>query len=148
MPQNFKVTDLIHKSLLDSIESRPGLQVDWVNFSFRLAQFNKNISYEAQQLGIIDLLVRQLEDEYQPRIADPSLDFQLVDRLRSALSVSWIIGIYDVIRMAFQTVDGRKDDKLKSLYAKLELIRVPLSKREIAQDGKLSGDLKSCTNWR
>jgi hypothetical protein len=141
MPQNFVATSLINASIIASINAYPKLQANWVSCSFGFARLNKHIYADVQQLGSIDLLLRQLEDEFGPRIAASSLDFVLADQLRVALSVNWIIGAYEVIRMAFLTDDGRKDDKLKSLYVKFELIRVPLAKRQIALDSKVSAKL-------
>ena len=76
-----------------------------------------------QEVGRLDLLIRAIEDELDPMLHP-----------LGPMSVTWVALSYEVIRALHQrcpTLPG-----LEPLQRRLELVRIPLLKFEIAQEGK------------
>jgi hypothetical protein len=129
----------------------------WTNLSGVLSgRFNLPVAVmNIQRLGDLDLLLRCMEDEYEASKAteiadttgsDMTLHYQLT------LSEIWIVGCYEILR-AFRQRDrdalkaGIRPsgvsgiEAFKSIFADLELLRMPMTKFEIAKDDKLKEPL-------
>jgi hypothetical protein len=133
------------------------LNREWTDLSARLAgRFFLPIAALSLQLqGDLDLLLRSLEEEYQPptfpEVSDSS-DLGFISHYQKMLSEQWIAGVYEVLR-AFRQRDreakkrntglsGLSDDEtFASILSDLELLRMPIAKYEIARDSKLEQPL-------
>jgi hypothetical protein len=85
----------------------------------------------------LDLLIRQLEEEWEQPPADV-IDFSL--DLRYSLSECWVLRAYEVVRAAAEQLGakGGSNEKLATLKRRLGLVRMPLAKAEIQQAKKAS----------
>ncbi|WP_421708967.1 hypothetical protein [Algihabitans sp.] len=124
----------------------------WVDLSIRLSgQFNLVTALpNIQREGDLDILLRCLEDEFDPNKEASGMDFSL--HYQMMFSETWIIGFYEIIR-TFQQRDleaaaaGRspsgvcESDEFKSVFTDFELLRMPIAKSEIAKDKKLKQPL-------
>jgi hypothetical protein len=124
--------------------------VAWTNFSGRIAgRFNLPVAVpNIQRQGDLDLLLRCMEDEYEANKTAAQADVTgsiLTYNYQLMLSEAWIVGCYEFLR-AFRQRDkealdagvrpsGVSDmEAFKSILADLELLRMPMTKYEIAKD--------------
>ena len=63
--------------------------------------------------------------------------FDMLPTLQYTLSRMWVLSTYEVIRLAQETDVGRTHAKLKALRRRIEMVRVPLAKQEIANDQRI-----------
>jgi hypothetical protein len=129
----------------------------WTNLSGVLSgRFNLPVAMmNVQRQGDLDLLLRCMEDEYEANKAteiadttgsDMTLHYQLT------LSEIWIVGCYEILR-AFRQRDQNAVDaglpasgvsemnSFKSIFADFHLLRIPMTKFEIANDKKMKAPL-------
>jgi hypothetical protein len=126
----------------------------WTNLSARLAgRFSLPVAMiSLQRQGDLDLLLRCMEDEFQSNKAAETADKSGEDftfHYQMMLSESWVVGCYEILR-AFRQ---RDDDgnlgadgvsaltTFKSIFADLELLRMPIAKYEIAKDNRMKQPL-------
>jgi hypothetical protein len=129
----------------------------WTNLSGVLSgRFNLPVAtINIQRQGDLDLLLRCMEDEFEANKAAEMADTTGSDmtfHYQLALSETWVVGCYEVMR-AFRQRDrdalkagvrpsGVSDMKsFQSIFADLELLRMPMTKFEIAKDEKLKEPL-------
>jgi hypothetical protein len=155
MQQLPAVSPYLRNAFLVARAKYQGCHGEWTNLSCllsgRFCLFNSMISI--QRYGDIDLLLRCIEDEFEANKAAEATDTAGVDftfHYQIMLSENWIVGIYEIFRAFRQRDDeARKLGKLgsdgvsdipnfKSIFADLELLRIPLAKYEIAKDKKMS----------
>ena len=113
----------------------------WINASLWLASNERpTIASSIQNLGYAERVPLELEEEIVNLSYDPSVkrrrDWRLMEC--SAHSELWILGLYEVLRTIKQTGTPRFDP-LGPLFHKLELLRMPIAKHEMAdarQEGK------------
>ena len=119
----------------------------WTNLSAQLAgRFSLPIAtITLQRLGDLDLLLRCMEDEFQANGATEAADRLGLDHTfhsQLMLSESWVVACYEILR-AFRQRDDEANLNVdgvsamaafKSIFADLELLRMPLAKYEIAKD--------------
>lgn len=115
----------------------------WVQLSHRLSgRFNLVTAVPSiQREGDLDLLLRCLEDEFNPNNDASGADFPF--HYQMMFSETWIVGCYEILR-AFQQRD--RDgvsglDEFKSVFSDFELIRMPIAKFEIAKDRAIAQPL-------
>jgi hypothetical protein len=129
----------------------------WTNLSGILSgRFNLPVAaMNIQRQGDLDLLLRCMEDEFEANkaaeIADTS-GSDMTFHYQLSLSETWVVGCYEILR-AFRQRDrdavkagvrpsGVSDTKsFISIFADLELLRMPMTKFEIAKDDKLKEPL-------
>lgn len=104
----------------------------WVTLSLRVG-FRELIFNQAD--GLVDIFIRAMEEETKRRHDNnhSPVDFHLT--LQNTLSRYWVCSWYEVIRR-IQEKRGRVA-QLLALRRKLELVRVPLAKFQIANDRKV-----------
>lgn len=116
-------------------------------YSLSIAEIN------LQRQGDLDLLIRCMEDEFDPKAARNSTSIMAFSsHYQMMLSEAWIIACYEVLRALRQ----RDRDALKqsiepsgvssiaafiSIYSDFELLRIPIAKYEIAKDTTLKQPL-------
>jgi hypothetical protein len=119
----------------------------WVDLSFRLSgRFNLvTAAPSIQREGDLDLLLRCLEDEFNTNNDASGVDFSF--HYQMMFSETWIVGWYEILR-AFKQRDREAAKarratsgvsglgEFESIFADLELLRMPIAKFEIAKDGK------------
>lgn len=125
----------------------------WTKLSVILSgRFNLPIAaINIQRQGDLDLLLRCIEDEFDANRAAESADatgLNMTFHYQLMLSETWIIGCYEILR-AFRQRDedalkigarpsGVSDmQEFKSIFSDLELLRMPMTKFEIAKDKSL-----------
>ncbi|EKS29430.1 hypothetical protein [Afipia felis] len=131
------------------------LHTAWTNLSGLLSgRFSLPVAMiHLQRQGDADLLIRCMEDEFDPeRARAPSNIMEFSPHYQIILSEAWIIGCYEVLRALKQ----RDDDTLKqrmepsgvsstaafrSIFSDFELLRMPIAKYEIAKDKALKQPL-------
>lgn len=118
------------KELLNAAEAAararaPVLGERWIRLSHVLGSMipNGSATEVLQEVGRLDLLIRAMEDEPDPML-HPLMP----------LSVTWVALSYEVVRALHQ----RRLDLpgLEPLLRQMELVRIPLLKFEVAQEGK------------
>jgi hypothetical protein len=128
--------------------------VSWTNLSFRLAgRFSLPIAMiSLQRQGDLDLLLRCMEDEFQAnKVAETAdkLGDDFTFHYQMMLSESWVVGCYEILR-AFRQRDDEGNlgadgvsalEAFKSIFADLELLRMPIAKYEIAKDNRMKEPL-------
>ncbi len=140
--------------------ARAKYQIDrtaWTNLSGVLSgRFNLPIAMmNIQRQADLDLLLRCMEDEFEANKAAEIADTtgsNMTFHYQLSLSETWVVGCYEILR-AFRQRDrdarkagvrssGVSDMKaFKSIFADLELLRMPMTKFEIAKDDKLKEPL-------
>jgi hypothetical protein len=120
----------------------------WVQLSSCLSgRFNLLTAVQSiQREGDLDLLLRCLEDEFNTNNDAPGVDFS--SHYQMMFSEMWIVGCYEILR-AFKQRDREAAEarratsgvselgEFESIFADLELLRMPIAKFEIAKDDKL-----------
>jgi hypothetical protein len=129
----------------------------WTNLSGVLSgRFNLPVAMmNMQRQGDLDLLLRGMEDEFEANKAAEMADTTGSDRTfhyQLTLSEIWIVGCYEILR-AFRQRDrealkmgvrpsGVSEMKsFSSVFEDLALLRMPMSKFEIAKNNKLKEPL-------
>ena len=129
----------------------------WTNLSGVLSgRFNLPIAMmNIQRQGDLDLLLRCMEDEFEANKAAEIADTtgsNMTFHYQLTLSEIWVVGCYELLR-AFRQRDrdalkaGARTsgvsemEAFKSIFADLELLRIPMTKFEIAKDDKLKEPL-------
>jgi hypothetical protein len=102
-----------------------------------------------QRQGDLDLLLRCMEDEFGNNKADEALGPDFTLHYQLMLSETWVVACYEILR-AFRQRDSESDlgddsvsglTKFKSVFADLELLRMPIAKFEIAKEKKIKQPL-------
>ena len=106
----------------------------WINASLRLGSNERpTVASSIQNLGYAERILLELEAEIANLASDHSMkrrrDWLLMEC--SAHSELWILGLYEVLRTLKETGTPRFDP-LRSLFHKLELLRMPIAKHEMA----------------
>jgi hypothetical protein len=129
----------------------------WTNLSYVLSgRFNLPVAMmNIQRQGDLDLLLRCMEDEFEANRAAEIADTTGSDMTfhhQLTLSETWVVDCYEILR-AFRQRDrdalkagvrpsGVSEMKsFKSIFADLELLRMPMTKFEIAKDDRLKEPL-------
>ena len=124
----------------------------WVTLSYRLSgRFNLVTALTSiQREGDLDILLRCLEDEFNGSKDAMGLDFSF--HYQMMFSETWVVGCYEILRAFVQRdreairTEKRSSGvsemaEFKSVFADLELLRMPLAKFEIAKDKNLEQPL-------
>jgi len=124
----------------------------WVDLSFRLSgRFKLFIALGSiQREGDLDLLLRCLEDEFNPNKNAAEIDLSF--HYQMMFSETWIVGCYEILRAiqqrdreaaaAGKVTSGVSElDVFQSIFTDFELVRMPIAKFEIAKDNKLGQPL-------
>lgn len=129
----------------------------WTNLSGVLSgRFNLPVAMmNIQRQGDLDLLLRCMEDEFEANNAAEIADTtgsNMTFHYQLSLSETWVVGCYEIMR-AFRQRDRdalkagvrpsgvAELEAFKSIFADLELLRMPMAKFEIAKDAKLKEPL-------
>ncbi|SED60147.1 hypothetical protein SAMN05444161_3562 [Rhizobiales bacterium GAS191] len=88
-----------------------------------------------------DALLRQIEDETLAIIESRKPDPVGIPETQLSLTRYWLLSMYEVLRLAQTTKRGRKFARLHEIYRKIEMVRVPIAKLEIANDQKFKGTI-------
>lgn len=130
------VTDLVASGYLAALDAQKELHEAWNKQSFKVSEIS-GIGHLAaiQSSNRLDLLLRQLEAEYEPApegLADFSLDF------RFGLAECWVLRVYEIIRAASMQLrlNGKANEKVATLKQRIGLVRIPMAKVEIQGMGK------------
>lgn len=142
MVKDVNVGSLLDLALCVSIARAPGLSERWIRALSSLAgSFGAGGLLRYQSDYRIDLLLRALEAETSQTVLQPQQSGQpsLAFDVQGTLSRYWLMSSYELLRVAKNSELGKGNDGLKALYAKFQLVRVPITKLEIAEDRKLGG---------
>lgn len=131
-----RTNDLLQAALRMSAENHSDVRKRWVDLTHRLgAQVGVAHLATLASNGRFDMMLRQLEAEALEDIQNPparendfTFDFML------ALSESWVLRSYEVIRSACEQAQNTGEaipDKFKVLKDRLALVRIPIAKAEI-----------------
>ena len=133
MEEHF-VTNAISLAFYTAIKSHEETWVDWLRVSTIVGEKlpNSHLPWSIQNLGMMDVVLRQIEKEYCPPGKSGQSDvFNLPLHIHLQFSNSWVCDAYELFRLLKdrQLADG---DKFRTLERNLRLIRIPLDKHEIA----------------
>lgn len=114
----------------------------WLDTSFKIGgQLPSSLAMmSVQHAGELDLVLRCMENEFNPSGESSDDAYLLAFNTQIALSELWIGSIYEIVRL----LEDRKvvaSDNFSALYNDLTLLRVPLMKHEIAGERKMSEPL-------
>lgn len=129
----------------------------WTNLSGILSgRFNLPVAVmNMQRQGDLDLLLRCIEDEFEANKASEAADktgSDMTFHYQLTLSEIWVVGCYEIFRSFRQRdLDAAKAgartsgvsemNSFKSVFSDLELLRIPMTKFEIAKDKGLKETL-------
>jgi hypothetical protein len=133
------VPTLLRAILSEIMTKSADLSERWVGLYFRIAYTFGVEAYRHQSDYLVDLILRKMEDETFVRMRDlvAREQFDMLPTLQYTLSRMWVLSTYEVIRLAQETDVGRTHAKLKALRRRIEMVRVPLAKQEIANDQRI-----------
>jgi len=119
----------------------PELNKTWIAISFQIGSLlpNSLLVSSLQRVGELDLVLRCMEDDFQPPKEDEPEQFHTHYQLM--LSEIWIGAIYEIFRLLIARELAPHDDVWLSIKRDLELLRMPIDKHELAGDNKLSEPL-------
>jgi hypothetical protein len=136
----FPVPALLRAIISDVFSTSGDLPARWVDVCNRMLNcFGVEYFQQHQSDYWTDLILRKVEDEAVVLLAQQS-ENQPVDSLPTfqiSLSRMWVLSTYEGVRLAHETAAGRNNAKLAELRRRLEMVRVPLAKQEIANDQKI-----------
>jgi hypothetical protein len=122
--------------------------IAWTSLSGKLAgRFNLTVAVSTiQRLGDVDLLLKCIEDEFEAnRAVEEAGAVNMMFGYQIFLSETWIVGWYEILRV-FRQRDGEAlkagtrpsgisdMEAFKSIFANLELLRMPMAKFQIAKE--------------
>jgi len=157
-PPQTKVSSLLNSIFATAKGRYHDRHVAWTNLSGVLAgRFSLPIAMiSLQQQGDLDLLLCCMEEEFANKATtgagDTDVDFTF--HYQKMLSEGWVVGCYETLR-AFQQRDverGAQTDAVSilpsfsTLFADLELLRMPIAKYEIARDKRMKEPLNLVAN--
>jgi hypothetical protein len=128
------------RTILSEVSTKSGDLPDrWVRLYFRLAYTFGVEVYRHQPDYWVDLILRTMEDEAFVRVRDPVAreQFDILPTFQNTLSRMWVLSTYEAIRLAHETDAGRTHPKLTTLRRRIEMVRVPIAKHEIANDQRI-----------
>jgi len=132
------------RTILSEVNLKSGDLIErWVDLYFNLARTFGGESYRHQPDLWVDLILRKMEDDSCIRMRDPAASQQvdMLLTLQYALSRMWVLSTYEGIRLAQETDSGRAHAKLTVLRRRIEMVRVPIAKQQIANDQKIKGSI-------
>lgn len=130
----------------------PEVHKIWISVSFRIgAQLpNSLMVASVQRAGELDMVLRCMEDDFKlPTDNEFGLD-AMAFNYQIALSEFWVMQAYDVLRclMEIKRPSGAPDPELVQLERDFRLIRVPLTKYQLADERKLKAPLTMACSLR
>ena len=132
------------RAILSEVNISSGDLIErWIDLYFHMARTFGLESHRHQPDLWVDLILRKMEDNACDRMRDPAASQQvdMLLTLQHALSRMWVLSMYECIRLAHETDDGRIHAKLTVLRRRIEMVRVPIAKRQIAHDQKIKGTI-------
>src|SRR6266850_1321927 len=158
-PQRVSVSPLVNGMFAVARAKYHDHHLAWTDLSARLAgRFSLLVAaMSVQRQGDLDLLLRCMEDEFEANKAAEDADHlgtNLVFHYQMMLSESWVVSCYEILR-AFRQWDSESDlgsdavsalSSFKTLFANLELLRMPIAKYEIAKDQSMKRPLTLIAN--
>lgn len=145
MPQQFPpISPYLKTAFLLAKAKHPIENTAWTNLSGILAgRFSLPIAMiNLQRQADLDLLLRCMEDEFEANKAADAAGADFTLHYQLMLSETWVVACYEILR-AFRQRENESalsDDSVaglisfKSIFADLELLRMPISKFEIANE--------------
>jgi hypothetical protein len=133
------VPTLLRAILSEVTTNSADLPERWVALYFRMAHtFGVEVDRHQPDFWV-DLILRKMEDETFVRLRDPVAGEQvdILPTFQSTLSCMWVLSTYEAIRLAHETDAGRTHAKLPTLRRRIEMVRVPIAKHEIANDQRI-----------
>lgn len=88
-----------------------------------------------------DMILRSLESERLVAMQGQDVEVDFAFDLQSTITRYWIYSIYETLRSAIEVAGDRADGRLRGLYRKFKLVRIPLAKMQVADDRRIKGDL-------
>lgn len=134
------VPALLRETISDVFTTSGDLPARWVDVYNRMLNcFGVEYFQQHQADYWTDLILRKIEDEAVTLLAQQSANqpMDLLPTFQISLSRMWLLSTYEGVRLAHETVAGRNNAKLTELRRRLEMVRVPLAKQEIANDQKI-----------
>jgi hypothetical protein len=126
----------------------------WIKLSYVLSgRFNLTVAIMSlQRQGDLDLLLRCIEDEFDPKRVAAETPESGVYHYQLMLSEAWVVGCYEILRAFRQRDDDAQKagvrhsgvsqlQTFRSVFADFELLRMPIAKFEIAKDQKMKQPL-------
>lgn len=121
----------------------------WTSLSLRLGGLvpNSLMISNLQEDGRLDQVCRNLENLASKNHSNPT--FSLLPSFLNSLSRYWVLSLYESLRVLkeeLQKGDRWQDssyDNLREVFRKIELVRIPLAKHEIAKEKPFFRDNKT-----
>jgi hypothetical protein len=125
----------------------------WVSLSYRLSRSIVMLAVSIQRAGNFDLVLRCMEDEAaSTKSTNASQGIDLSFHYQKMISEVWVTSCYEILRTIKQRETEEEEARLQNqgrsrtaefatLFADLELLRMPMDKHEIAKDKQLRAPL-------
>jgi hypothetical protein len=139
------VTGLAARSLSEALISNRDIHRKWMRVFTRMVSTNDAQDLLRYQSDVdIDIWLREMEGEFakQANKEAENLIHILGFTLQHTLTRYWVLSMYEMLRVAKNSSNGKGDTKIQRLYREFQVVRVPITKLEIANDKKLPGPIK------
>jgi hypothetical protein len=139
------VTGLAARSLSEALISNRDIHRKWMRVFTRLVSTNDAQDLLRYQSDVdIDIWLREMEEEVANQACKEAdnLIHILGFTLQHTLTRYWVLSMYEMLRVAKNSSNGKGDAKIQRLYREFQVVRVPITKLEIANDKKLPGPIK------
>jgi hypothetical protein len=142
-PSHRVVGQLLSLAQTYAMAADANIRDQWIRGSFAAAGFVDvpEIAVHIQELGNLDMMLRSLERETAANgeSKEPSMADVLPFGLQVSLSRQWVLSAYEIVRTLSNKWKAC-EPQAKELLRRLELVRIPLAKLEIAKDRVLGKD--------
>lgn len=135
------VSELLHSAYANALMRYKDLHTEFAQLQHRLPIPCDNAAINTQAIGQFDFIIRCLEDEIaEARQNQTSLEmrFPMILNIQMSWSELWIIGLYEILRSAKEYNRNFVD---LDLFQRVESVRIPLAKYQIAKDRALQAPL-------
>ena len=135
MEEHF-VTNAISLAFYTAIQSHEETWVDWLRVSTIVGEKlpNSLLPWSIQNLGMLDVVLRQIEKEFHPPGKNGQSDVSnLPLNIQLLFSNSWVCDAYELFRLLKER-GFENGDLFKALERDLRIVRMPLDKHEIAKN--------------
>jgi hypothetical protein len=128
---------LVDNLLILALSKYPQLKEKWNNLLLSVCSQNgvPFLAMHCQADGRTDLILRVLEDE--AAAAMPNHGGVWGQDMQRALTRYWILSSYELLRTLKESPIGKPNARSESLYQRFRLVRVPMTKLQIANDRAL-----------
>ncbi len=137
------ISALLTHAYAISIANDQDMQRKWIDVYGKFCGYGSDAIMRTQADYRLDMVLRAMEIEAVSAFGKPVANNPLMFAfdVQAALSRCWLLSTYESLRVTKNTEKGKADTKLRELFWRFSLVRIPIAKLEIARDNKIKEDL-------